>query len=66
VPSSVEYKVVEVSLVTEDELTRVLNEKGREGWLFDGFHFVTKESSHRPAMAFVLFRRLAEPGEPSA
>lgn len=63
--SPVEYQVVEVSVVTEDELTRVLNENGRDGWLFDGFHFVTKESSHRPAMAFVLFRRSAKPGAPS-
>jgi len=52
-----EYRVVEVSVVTEDELTRVLNDNVREGWIFDGFQFVTREASHRPAMAFAVFRR---------
>ena len=55
--SGPEYRVVEVSVVTEDELTRVLNDNVREGWIFDGFQFVMREASRRPAMAFALFRR---------
>ncbi len=55
--AGVEYRVVETSTVTEDELTRILNEQTREGWIFDGFQFVTTEASHRPAMAFAVFHR---------
>jgi hypothetical protein len=49
--------VIETSLVTEDELTRILNEQTQQGWIFDGFQFATREASHRPAMAFAIFRR---------
>lgn len=52
-----EYRVVEVPTVTDDELTRVLNENVRAGWQFDGMQFAMRESSRRPAMAFVLFTR---------
>jgi hypothetical protein len=55
-----EYKVVETSVVTEDELTRILNRYASEGWIFDGFQFAMREASHRPAMAFAVFRRRAE------
>lgn len=51
------YKVVETSTVTEEELEAILNHWCAEGWRFDGFHFVVRESSRRPAMAFVLFSR---------
>lgn len=51
------YKVVETSIVTDEELERILNTHTREGWRFDSFHFVTRDSSRRPAMAFVLFTR---------
>ncbi len=56
----VEFKVVETSVVTEDELTRILNDWTRQGWIFDGFHFAMREGSHRPAMAFAIFRRALE------
>jgi hypothetical protein len=56
-PDEVEYKVVEVSVVTDDELTRVVNEWVGKGWSFDGFHFAMREASRRPAMAFALFVR---------
>jgi len=56
----VEYRVVETSTVTEDSLTRLLNDAAREGWLFDGFQFAMREGSHRPAMAFAIFRRSTE------
>ena len=54
------YKVVEVSVVTEDSLEEVLNEWTREGWRFDGMQFAMRESSKRPSMAFVLFTREGE------
>jgi hypothetical protein len=58
-----EYKVVETSVVAEDELTRILNQNVREGWIFDGFQFAMREASHRPAMAFAVFRRTAPEGD---
>lgn len=51
------YKVVETSLVTDDSLETILNEWVSQGWTFDSIQFVTRESSRRPAMAFVLFVR---------
>jgi hypothetical protein len=59
----IEYRVVETSLVAEDELTRILNENARQGWIFDGFQFAMREASHRPAMAFAVFRRAAPDGD---
>ena len=59
----IEHKVVETSVVTEDELTRILNECARDGWTFDGFQFAMRDGSHRPAMAFALFRRGANESE---
>jgi hypothetical protein len=54
---SVEYKVVEVANVTDEELEKVLNEMSAQGWSLDGIQFAMRESSKRPAMAFVLFTR---------
>lgn len=51
------YKVVETSIVTDDVLERIVNEWVEKGWSFDGIHFVVKESSQRPSMAFVFFVR---------
>jgi hypothetical protein len=51
------YKVVEVTSVTEDLLESVLNEWTARGWRFDGMQFAMRESSKRPAMAFVIFTR---------
>jgi hypothetical protein len=48
---------VEVATVTEDELEKVLNQWTVEGWRFDGMQFAMRESSKRPAMAFLLFTR---------
>ena len=60
----VEYRVVETSSVCEEELTRILNANTREGWTFEGFQFAMREASHRPSMAFAIFRRegAEEPG----
>lgn len=51
------YKVVELSSVTDEELERVLNEWTGQGWALDTIHFAMRESSKRPAMAFVSFTR---------
>ncbi|MGH2897658.1 MAG: DUF4177 domain-containing protein [Solirubrobacteraceae bacterium] len=61
--ADVVYKVVETSSVGEDELERIINERVAEGWVFDGMQFAMRESSKRPAMAFLLFTRKAEAGE---
>lgn len=52
-----EYKVVEVSTVTDDALEAALNRWTRAGWSFDGMQFAMRESSKRPAMAFLVFTR---------
>ena len=54
------YKVVETSEVTDLELERILNECTREGWVLDTIHFAMRESSKRPAMAFLSFTRPEE------
>ena len=54
------YKVVETSDVTEDALERILNEWTAEGWRFEMMQFAMRDSSKRPAMAFVTFVRERE------
>jgi hypothetical protein len=51
------YAVVEVSPVAEDTLERTLNERSGQGWSFESIHFVTREGSHRPALAYLFFTR---------
>ncbi len=51
------YKVVEVTTVTDEELETVINEWVRRGWNFDTIQFAMRESSKRPAMAFVIFTK---------
>ncbi|HEX9402489.1 MAG TPA: DUF4177 domain-containing protein [Anaeromyxobacter sp.] len=51
------YKVVEVSPVAEETLERALNEWTSEGWAVESVHFVTREGSHRPALAYLFFVR---------
>jgi len=51
------YKVVEVTTVTDEELERVINEWVQDGWSLDTIQFAMRESSKRPAMAFVIFTR---------
>ena len=52
-----EYRVVETSVVTDECLTRILNEETQAGWVFDGMTFVPNDASKRPRMAFVIFTR---------
>ncbi|UFS72630.1 DUF4177 domain-containing protein [Geomonas sp. RF6] len=51
----VQYKVVEVNTVSDETLEEALNEWTRKGWRFEGIQFAMRESSKRPAMAFVVF-----------
>lgn len=60
------YEVVEVSPVAEDTLARALNERAAEGWSFESIHFVTREGSHRPALAYLFFTRGAAAPIPPA
>lgn len=53
------YRVVETSDVTDLELERILNECTAEGWTLDTMHFAMRDSSRRPAMAFLTFTRPA-------
>ncbi len=65
--SRILYKVVEVSPVTEESLEAALNERASEGWGFESIHFVMREGSHRPSMAYLfLTRGGAGPGRPGA
>jgi hypothetical protein len=52
-----EYKVVETSTVTDEEIEKVLNRWTAQGYAFESVHFVTTESSRRPKMAFVFFTK---------
>jgi hypothetical protein len=52
-----QYKVVELSHVSEDSIEEALNEWTRKGWRLDTIQFAMRESSKRPAMAFVIFNR---------
>jgi hypothetical protein len=62
-PGPLQYKVVELSTVDEGVLERTLNEWTAKGWNMDGVQFAMRESSKRPAMAFVFFTREGEPAK---
>jgi hypothetical protein len=51
------WKVVELSSVTDVEIEQVLNEWTAEGWTLDSIQFAMRDSSKRPAMAFIAFTR---------
>ncbi|MBW2273202.1 MAG: DUF4177 domain-containing protein [Deltaproteobacteria bacterium] len=54
------YKVIELSTVSDQEIESVLNEWTGQGWSFDSMQFAMRESSKRPAMAFISFTRPVE------
>jgi hypothetical protein len=58
------YKVVESSVVTDEVLERILNQWVQQGWAFDSIHFVTREASKRPSMAFLFFVREEDLSDP--
>ena len=51
------YKVVELSTVTDEAIEETLNEWTKQGYKLEGIHFAMRESSKRPAMAFIVFTR---------
>ncbi len=61
-----EYRVVETSTVTDESLTRILNQETKQGWVYDGMTFVPNEGSKRPRMAFVIFTRDVDVAEDTA
>jgi hypothetical protein len=61
--AAVTYKVVESSSVTDESLETILNDWTARGWVFEGIQFAMRESSKRPAMAFVLFTRPMDAGD---
>jgi hypothetical protein len=56
-PLALQYKFVELSIVTDETIEETVNEWVRQGWQFEGIRFVVTEASKRPAMAFVSFTR---------
>jgi len=57
--AGLEWKVVELSSVTDEELEQAMNEWTAQGWSWETTLFAMRESSRRPAMAFVHFTRPA-------
>lgn len=55
-----QYKVVELSVVTDESIEEVLNDWTAKNWQFDRIQFVVREASRRPSMAFVFFTREEE------
>ena len=53
--AAIRYDVVEVAPVTAETIANVLNGHTGRGWNFQSIHFVTREGSHRPAMAYLFF-----------
>jgi hypothetical protein len=53
----IEYKVVELLVVTDESIEEALNDWTARNWHFDSLQFVIREASKRPSMAFVLFSR---------
>ena len=49
--------VKECSVVTDEELEKLINTHVANGWNFDGIQFAMRESSKRPAMAFIVFTK---------
>ena len=55
--SYTEYKVVEITTVTDADIENTINEWVQQGWVFENIQFAIRESSKRPSMAFVIFTR---------
>jgi hypothetical protein len=54
---ALEYKFVELSIVTDETIEEAVNAWVARGWTLDGIRFVTTEASRRPQMAFISFTR---------
>jgi hypothetical protein len=55
----IQFKFVELSIVTDETIEATVNEWVGNGWTFEGIRFAMSEHSKRPAMAFVSFTREA-------
>jgi len=64
-PEVLHYKVVELSTVDEGSLERAVNAWIAQGWTLENVQFAMRESSKRPAMAFVFFTRAGAVAEVS-
>lgn len=51
------YKVIELSLVTDEEIEKTINKWAEQDWIFDGIQFAMRDSSKRPSMAFIMFTK---------
>ncbi len=60
-----EYKFVELSIVTDESIEEAVNAWVGRGWALDAIRFVTTEASRRPAMAFISFTRDAPEHAPA-
>lgn len=66
-PAVLHYKVVELSTVDEGSLEYAVNHWVGQGWTLENVQFAMRESSKRPAMAFVFFTRAgAADSQPAA
>jgi hypothetical protein len=61
-----QYKVVELSTVDEGSLEYAVNHWVQQGWSLENVQFAMRESSKRPAMAFVFFTRAGAAEAPAA
>jgi hypothetical protein len=60
---TLQYKFVELSIVTDESIEEAVNAWVGRGWQLDAIRFVTGEASRRPQMAFISFTREAAAGE---
>ena len=56
---ALQYKFVELSIVTDETIETCVNEWVAQGWELEGIRFVVTDHSRRPQMAFVSFTREA-------
>jgi hypothetical protein len=54
---ALEYKFVELSIVTDETIEEAVNAWVQRGWLLEGIRFAMNDASRRPQMAFVSFTR---------
>jgi hypothetical protein len=59
-PAVLQYKVAELSTVDEGSLEHTVNLWVGQGWRLESVQFAMRESSKRPAMAFVFFTRAGQ------
>ena len=54
---AIQFKFVELSIVTDETIEECVNEWVGKSWQHEGIRFAMAEHSKRPAMAFVSFTR---------